>query len=97
MRQGDLFGGSDPVVTKVKWPVQPADATRRTGFTCWGWCKSCEPEVLSQNLAPVALRIYRLCSRIGSKCYPGSEVCEWADPPLPGPPVKPKTSSWDDY
>jgi hypothetical protein len=90
MDQMDLL--NDGIVTKVKMAPQAADATRRSGYTCWNWCKDLAPE-----MHPSKYGVYRLCKSVGCKCFPVSEVCEWLNPPLPQAPPKPKSSGWSDF
>jgi hypothetical protein len=92
MKQTSLLGKPEPIVTNVKMPIQAADASRKIGLTCWDRCDHCGLEL--HGKAP---KVYRLCKRVGCKCYHLSEICEWVEPPLPGPPVKPQASSWNDY
>jgi hypothetical protein len=92
MKQTSLLGKPEPIVTKVKMPLQAADASRIVPITCWEWCKNCLPE-----MHPSHSGVYRTCKTVGCKCYPVSGVCEWADPPLPSAPPKPRTSAWSDY
>jgi hypothetical protein len=87
MEQPDLWGVSPPL-------VQPADTSRRVGLTCWEKCGYCEPNLLRQNKP---LKVYRLCSRIGSKCYLTSELCEWSDFFEKPESKKPQTPGWDDF
>jgi hypothetical protein len=92
MEQMDLFEDGKPIVTKVKMAPRAADASRKIGLTCWDRCDHCGLEL--QGRAP---KVYKLCKRVGCKCYPVSEICEWVEPPLPGPPEKPRDTGWSDF
>jgi hypothetical protein len=88
--QEDLFGMT---VTDVKWPVPwAADATRLSGLTCWVCCKHCESDLLKK-----AGKVYRLCSRVGCKCFPASEICEWSNLFDEYIAPKPQAPGWDDF
>jgi hypothetical protein len=93
MQQAELFDNPGPIVWDVKTLTQAADRDRFTGITCWSRCTYCESEMHGSTRR----RVYRRCSRMGCKCYPASEVCEWVDPPLPKDPPKPKSSGWGDF
>ena len=97
MTQDDLFGDKGPMVTNVKYAPRAADTSRYSGITCWKACKHCDPELHIQNGKSSALRVYRLCSRIGSKCFPASEVCEWSNLFDDVMVTKPDSPGWDDF
>jgi len=91
MEQTSMF---DELGVTVPKKNAAADENRKISLTCWKHCKYCDPNLQSRSLAKPALRIYRLCTRVGSECYPKSEVCEWSDL---FDDVKPQTPGWTDY
>jgi hypothetical protein len=94
-----LFGDEGPMVTDVKWTpkIEAADFSRMSGLTCWKDCGYCDPALHTEGLKSSTRKVYRVCKRLGSKCSPVDEICEWSDLCLPAILSKPKTAGWDDF